>query len=204
MFSVVLGQQGTSPHWLALAGPLLLAGAGLGLFIAPLQTVILSGVKQENAGSASGLLPTFQQLGGSVGLAALGVVFFTLIGNQAPRAVDQVRPALVGQLDAIGLPAAAQQPLLTSFAECSARRLASTDPAVAPPGCAPPTAAPGSPQARAGAALAVAGREVGGQSFLASMQRTLWTMSALLAVVMGLSLLLPRRTAGHRASARPD
>lgn len=205
VFSVVLGQQGTSPHWLALAGPLLLAGAGLGLFIAPLQTVILSGVKQENAGSASGLLPTFQQLGGSVGLAALGVVFFTLIGNQAPRAVDQVRPALVGQLDAIGLPAAAQQPLLlTSFAECSARRLASTDPAVAPPGCAPPTAAPGSPQARAGAALAVAGREVGGQSFLASMQRTLWTMSALLAVVMGLSLLLPRRTAGHRASARPD
>lgn len=204
VFSVVLGQQGTSPHWLALAGPLLLAGAGLGLFIAPLQTVILSGVKQENAGSASGLLPTFQQLGGSVGLAALGVVFFTLIGNQAPRAVDQVRPALVTQLDAIGLPAAAQQPLLTSFAECSGRRLASADPAVAPPGCAPPTAAPGSPQARAGAALAVAGREVGGQSFLASMQRTLWTMSALLAVIMGLSLLLPRRTAGHRASARPD
>ncbi len=204
VFSVVLGQQGTSPHWLALAGPLLLAGAGLGLFIAPLQTVILSGVKQENAGSASGLLPTFQQLGGSVGLAALGVVFFTLIGNQAPRAVDQVRPALVTQLGAIGVPAAAQQPLLTSFAECSGRRLASADPAVAPPGCAPPTAAPGSPQARAGAALAVAGREVGGQSFLASMQRTLWTMSALLAVIMGLSLLLPRRTAGHRASARPD
>jgi len=204
VFSVVLGQQGTSPHWLALAGPLLLAGAGLGLFIAPLQTVILSGVKQENAGSASGLLPTFQQLGGSVGLAALGVVFFTLIGNQAPRAVDQVRPALVTQLGAIGVPAAAQQPLLTSFAECSGRRLASADPAVAPPGCAPPTAAPGSPQARAGAALAVAGREVGGRSFLASMQRTLWTMSALLAVIMGLSLLLPRRTAGHRASARPD
>ncbi len=73
--SVVMQQQGTTPHWLVLAGPLFVAGIGLGLFIAPLQTVILSGVKQDNAGSASGLLPTFQQLGGSVGLAAVGVLF---------------------------------------------------------------------------------------------------------------------------------
>jgi len=200
VFSVVLGQQGTSPHWLALAA----GGGRLGAVHRP--PADRHPVRGEAGERWVGLwaaadVPAARWFRGP---RRAGGGVFTLIGNQAPRAVDQVRPALVGQLDAIGLPAAAQQPLLTSFAECSARRLASTDPAVAPPGCAPPTAAPGSPQARAGAALAVAGREVGGQSFLASMQRTLWTMSALLAVVMGLSLLLPRRTAGHRASARPD
>lgn len=197
LLSFVLAQQGTTPHWLVLAGPLVLAGAGLGLFIAPLQTVILSGVKQENAGSASGLLPTFQQLGGSVGLAVLGVLFFTLIGTGAADSVAQVRPALVQQLTAAGIPAGAQAPLLANFADCSARRLAAADPSVAPAGCMAPTAQPGSPQERAGSAVAAAGREVGGRSFLSSLQRTLWTMSGLLVVVMGLALLLPRRTAGH-------
>lgn len=197
LLSFVLAQQGTTPHWLVLAGPLVLAGAGLGLFIAPLQTVILSGVKQENAGSASGLLPTFQQLGGSVGLAVLGVLFFTLIGTGAADSVAQVRPALVQQLTTAGIPAGAQAPLLANFADCSARRLAAADPSVAPAGCMAPTAQPGSPQERAGSAVAAAGREVGGRSFLSSLQRTLWTMSGLLVVVMGLALLLPRRTAGH-------
>jgi EmrB/QacA subfamily drug resistance transporter len=208
VFAFVLGHEGTTPHWLVLAGPLLLAGAGLGLFIAPLQTVILSGVKQENAGSASGVLPTFQQLGGSVGLAALGVLFFTLIGSAAPQSVTEVRPALVQQLAAVpGLPADAQAQLATTFTRCSAERLASSDPSATPAGCEPPSVPAGTPPAvaqafqTAGGLLATAGQEVGGRSFLSSEQRTLWTMSGLLVVVMGLALLLPRRTEGHGGGA---
>jgi len=167
------------------------------LFIAPLQTVILSEVKQDNAGSASGLLPTFQQLGGSVGLAAVGVLFFTFIGIQGPSAVDRVSPALSQQLTALGVPGPAQPALLATFKDCSDRRLSSADPSAAPAGCSPATAAPGSPQAKIGQALQSAGQQVGGQSFLQSQRRILWLFAGMLVVVMGLSTALPRRTAGH-------
>ena len=195
--SVVMQQQGTTPHWLVLAGPLFVAGIGLGLFIAPLQTVILSGVKQDNAGSASGLLPTFQQLGGSVGLAAVGVLFFTFIGTQGPSAADRVSPELSQELTSLGVSAAAQPGVLTTFKDCSDRRLSSADPSAVPLGCSAAKAAPGSPQAQIGAALASAGKQVGGESFLQSQRRILWLFAGMLVVVMGLSLALPRRTAGH-------
>jgi len=195
--SVVMQQQGTTPHWLVLAGPLFVAGIGLGLFIAPLQTVILSGVKQDNAGSASGLLPTFQQLGGSVGLAAVGVLFFTFIGTQGPSAADRVSPELSQELTSLGVPAAARPGVLTTFKDCSDRRLSSADPSAVPLGCSAANAAPGSPQAQIGAALASAGKQVGGESFLQSQRRILWLFAGMLVVVMGLSLALPRRTAGH-------
>ncbi|MEO9220750.1 MAG: MFS transporter [Mycobacteriaceae bacterium] len=195
--SIVMQQQGTTPHWLALAGPLFVAGAGLGLFISPLQTVILSQVKQENAGSASGVLPTFQQLGGSVGLAAIGVLFFTFIGTQGPTAVQQVTPELTQQLSAAGVPPAAQATLLQTFSSCSEQRLASADPSAAPPGCTPRSAAPGSPEAKVGQVLASAGMQAGGQSFLQAQRRILLLFAGVLVAVMGLALALPRRTVGH-------
>ncbi len=87
--SIILEREGTDPRWLALAGPLLLGGAGLGLFVAPLQTAILATVEPAHAGSVSGLLPTVQQVGSSIGLALIGVVFFSLVaGGQAPQAVQ--------------------------------------------------------------------------------------------------------------------
>ncbi|WP_241248896.1 MFS transporter [Rhodococcus sp. X156] len=200
--SVVMNQQGTSPHWLAYAAPLLVSGAGLGLFIAPLQTIILSEVKQEHAGSASGLLPTFQQLGGSVGLAVIGVLFFTFIGNQGQAAVQKVTPELTQQVAASGLPTPAQSEIIGSFGTCAERRLSSADPTSAPPGCEPATAIPGSPQAQVGPALAAAGKEVGGQAFLQGQRRTLWVFSGVLVVVMALALALPRRTSGHGGPSR--
>jgi len=197
ILSVVMQQQGTAPHWLVLAGPLFVSGVGLGLFIAPLQTIILSEVKQENAGAASGVLPTFQQLGGSVGLAAIGVLFFTFIGMQGPAAVQQVTPALSQQLRAVGVPAAAQPRVIETFRSCSERRLSSADPSAVPAGCTPVTAAPGSPQAQVGQVLASAGTQVGGESFLQSQRRILWIFAGMLLAVMALSMALPRRTAGH-------
>lgn len=86
--STILGRVGTDPSWLSLAGPLLIGGAGLGLFVAPLQTAILASVRPQHAGSVSGLLPTVQQVGSSIGLALIGVVFFSLVAGNAPAAVQ--------------------------------------------------------------------------------------------------------------------
>jgi EmrB/QacA subfamily drug resistance transporter len=59
-----------------LAG-LAVAGAGLGWLVVPLINVVLVAVPRELAGGASGTFTTAQQLGGSIGVAMLGSLFFS-------------------------------------------------------------------------------------------------------------------------------
>jgi MFS family permease len=61
--------------WPVLAG-LLIAGAGLGWLIVPLVNVVLAAVPVASAGGASGTFNTAQQLGGAIGIAICGTVFF--------------------------------------------------------------------------------------------------------------------------------
>ncbi|GLY82345.1 MFS transporter [Actinoallomurus iriomotensis] len=61
----------------ALLGPLILFGVGAGIVFLPLTLTILSGVRREDSGAASGLLQTMQQVGGALGMAVLVSVFGT-------------------------------------------------------------------------------------------------------------------------------
>src|SRR5947207_5722817 len=60
---------------------LAVAGAGLALLVVPLVNVVLAAVPVEVAGGASGLSSTAQQLGGALGVALLGTVFFGYLGG---------------------------------------------------------------------------------------------------------------------------
>jgi MFS family permease len=65
---------------------LALAGLGLGTVIAPLANVVLADVREQDAGSASGVLNTGFQLGNSIGLALMGVIFIDQLAiGPAPR-----------------------------------------------------------------------------------------------------------------------
>ncbi len=64
-----------------LLGPVLVTGAGLGLLFVPLSLVALSGVAEADSGVASSLLNTGRQVGGSIGLAVLGTVAWTVVAN---------------------------------------------------------------------------------------------------------------------------
>jgi MFS family permease len=55
---------------------LLVVGAGMGMVIAPLATLIMGSVAPEEAGAASGALATMQNVGNSLGVAIVGVIFF--------------------------------------------------------------------------------------------------------------------------------
>ncbi|MEU8898738.1 MFS transporter [Nocardia sp. NPDC048505] len=59
-----------------VTGPVLLAGFGVGVFGIPLQPIMLAGLDDRDMGEASGLLPTVEQIGNSVGLAVLSALFF--------------------------------------------------------------------------------------------------------------------------------
>ncbi|CCQ15120.1 putative transporter [Rhodococcus sp. AW25M09] len=71
--------------WLAV--PLALVGVGLGSVIAPLQSTIVAGVRPDTIGSATGIMPTVQQIGSAVGTAIAGAVYFALLPAQ-PVASD--------------------------------------------------------------------------------------------------------------------
>jgi EmrB/QacA subfamily drug resistance transporter len=64
-----------SEYLTSLFGPMLLMGLGGGLAFSPLNIIIMSTVRPEEAGAAGGVLQTMQQVGGTLGLAILVTVF---------------------------------------------------------------------------------------------------------------------------------
>lgn len=89
---------GTGGSVAMLAPGLILIGAGMGLGIAPLATIILSGVRPEHAGSASGALSTMQNVGNALGVAVIGVIFFGALHVGAAHAFELSLGALAGIL----------------------------------------------------------------------------------------------------------
>ena len=65
----------------ALLGPMFVTAVGFGLLFVPLSLVALSHVREQDTGVAASLLNTGQQVGGSIGLALLGTVAWTVVGN---------------------------------------------------------------------------------------------------------------------------
>lgn len=69
-----------------LIGPMLLAAVGLGFSFVPQTIAAVSGVAEHEAGLASGLINTSQQVGGALGLAVLSTVAFPQIEDAAAAA----------------------------------------------------------------------------------------------------------------------
>jgi predicted MFS family arabinose efflux permease len=77
LLALVAVESGTTV-WL-LPG-LLVAGCGMGLVMAPLPAIALTGVEPRHAASAAGVISTSLQAGGAIGIAVLGVVFYGVLG----------------------------------------------------------------------------------------------------------------------------
>ncbi|MEU3570135.1 MFS transporter [Kitasatospora sp. NPDC036755] len=66
-----------------LAPGLFVDGLGMGMVIAPVTSVVLAGVEPRLAGAAAGVLSTVQQVGGALGIALIGLVYY---GTDDPTA----------------------------------------------------------------------------------------------------------------------
>jgi predicted MFS family arabinose efflux permease len=75
-----------------LLGPMLVTSCGLGLLFVPLALVALHNVAAQDAGVAASLLNTGQQVGGAIGLAALGTIAWTTVAGNLRSA----RAAIAG------------------------------------------------------------------------------------------------------------
>ena len=79
--------------WSNLAGPFFVAGAGTAFAFIPISIAGLASVAEHEAGLASGLLNTTQQIGGAIGVAIASTVAaghfktLTAAGSAAPAAL---------------------------------------------------------------------------------------------------------------------
>jgi len=119
-----LGLQAVGLSWLALETtptlsyarlwlPFVVSGVGMALFFVPLASVVLSSVRTEHEGVASGTNSAFREVGGVLGIAVLGAVFSARGGYSSGAAyVSGLVPAVwvgvavvgVGALVALVLP----------------------------------------------------------------------------------------------------
>jgi hypothetical protein len=93
-----LGQH--TGYTTGVLGPLILAGAGVGLVIAPAINTGTFGVAPQDAGVASATVTVGQMLGGSIGTSLLNTIFASAVASYltAHLAAAQLigRPALTG------------------------------------------------------------------------------------------------------------
>jgi predicted MFS family arabinose efflux permease len=74
---------GTGGSPLLLVPALAVDGIGMGLLTAPLVATVVGGMDPRHAGAASGVLSTAQQVGNTIGVAAIGAVFYGALGPDA-------------------------------------------------------------------------------------------------------------------------
>jgi MFS family permease len=81
--ALIVGHAGPHLSTWHLAPALFAMGAGMGLAFVPLMPFILSSVDPHDAGSASGIANSVQQVGGALGIAVVGEVFFGQLATHA-------------------------------------------------------------------------------------------------------------------------
>jgi MFS family permease len=79
----------------SMVAPFVLAGSGMALVFAPAANAVLSSVRSDQAGLASGATNAIRELGGVLGVAVLATVFTSHGSYASPQAfVDGLVPAM--------------------------------------------------------------------------------------------------------------
>ena len=71
----------TGSYWTNLFAPMMILAVGMGFMFVPITLMVVSHVPNQEQGAASGLLNTGQQIGGAIGLAAIGTVAWTSVAH---------------------------------------------------------------------------------------------------------------------------
>jgi EmrB/QacA subfamily drug resistance transporter len=81
---ITVMDMGVTGPIILLAPGLLLDGAGMGLVLAPLSSLVLAGLAPQYAGIAAGVLATMQQVANAFGVAIIGIIFYGTLGQRNP------------------------------------------------------------------------------------------------------------------------
>ena len=181
IYETVRATGGALTPWNLVPG-MSITGLGFGAVVAPLFDFALAEVPTDDAGAGSGVLGAVQQLGGAVGVAVIGVVFFNALAPAGQAAARTEARALRAQVPSF---------VVDAFLACGKAQSASKDPTVVPDACRPPAGVdPANPVLVAVRGAAV---RVQRQAFSTAYRHALLADGIAMAVAVGATLLLPRR-----------
>jgi Major Facilitator Superfamily len=186
---VLLAAREETNGW-QLAPGLLVVGLGMGLVMGLFFSVTLKDVDPAHAGSASGTMSALSQVGGAVGIALVGVIFFGGVTAGAGAAFDGVAKEVRTQLVAAGVPAPAAGTVAGQVRACYVDRASAKDSSTEPASCRAIARSGGSGGATA---LAAPLRRATADDFLGAFTAATVYSLVLLVVAVLLGLLLPRR-----------
>jgi len=189
---------GVTPYELIPA--LVIAGLGMGFVVASVYPFILAQVPIKDAGSASGVINAVGQIGGAMGVAAIGVIFFGLIASQSANSAASITDQFRADLTAAGAPPTGLHSITNMFDACFVDRANAKDFGVLPQSCRDAIDAmkqQGEKQPALADSINKLAQKYGAianqHNFTSSITRTLvWEIGALV-VIFFLSFALPRR-----------
>jgi EmrB/QacA subfamily drug resistance transporter len=133
--TLVMQATGVTAHGWEFIPGLLLTGSGMGFVFGALFAAVLTDVDAHSAGSASGTLNAVQQVGGAIGVALIGVIFFGQLTSQAGTSFTSIEPQFKASLTQSNVPAPIQAALISKVKTCFIDRSAEKDANIIPPSC---------------------------------------------------------------------
>jgi EmrB/QacA subfamily drug resistance transporter len=181
LHQTVSATRGALTPW-NLVPAMAITGLGFGLVVAPLFDFALAEVPTDDAGAGSGVLGAVQQMGGAIGVAVIGVVFFNALSPAAQSAGHDEAQHLRATMPAVAV---------DGFIACSDAEAAEKDPTVVPTACQVPAGM--SPSDPLVVAMRTAGERVQHRAFSNAYKDALVADMIAIALAIGTTLLLPRR-----------
>lgn len=170
---------------------LLFLGIGLSLIMIPIFSAALQDVDPSHAGSASGILNAVQQVGAAIGIAIIGVIFFGQLDQGSYRSFDDASANLRKDLNAMHIPAQAQDAIIAKSRVCFHDRIAEKDSNVVPESCKQAPSGEASHEIEQAVLNGV--KQANANNFASAFRAGVIYEVILLTVVCGLSFLLPRK-----------
>jgi hypothetical protein len=95
LLEIAVNQIGIGGNIGWLVPGLVIDGAGMGMVVGPLAATVLARVSPQYAGAAGGVLATGLQVGNSLGVAIIGVIFYNAIGGTPESYADAFTSSLI-------------------------------------------------------------------------------------------------------------
>ena len=181
---------------------LLITGSGMGLIMAPIFAVTLTDVDVRHAGSASGVLNAVQQLGGAIGVAVVGVIFFGQLTVHSDASFTSVESSIRTELTKANVPAQAQTPIVDGVRDCFNDRAKQKDSTVTPESCKTLENQPKNPASEKIASVITDGvKQANTDNFINAFRAGTIYEGVLIALTFVLSFMLPRHIRPETAQA---
>jgi MFS family permease len=189
--ALIARHYGLSVHSWQFIPTLLLIGVGMGMVFGSLFAAVLNGVDLRHAGSASGTLNAVQQVGGAIGVALIGVIFFGQLSQAAPTSFNSIESNLRSTFNAERVPAPAQTYIVNHVKECFVDRSREKDSSIVPKSCHLDISGPAS--STVAESISANTVQANGANFTNAFRWSIIYAIGLLVITFGMTFLLPKK-----------